>query len=82
MRYWFLKLEIQSGEYCVSTASVHKTKGKIPFDANDYAQEYWGEGEETYGDKTYYFDDGCVACSVYDCTEITVAEYNVMYKHL
>ena len=82
MRYWFLKLNIQSGEYEVSTSNVHRTKGRYYFDAEGYAKNYWCDGEETYGDGRYYFDAGCIACSVDKCVEITEDEYNVFKKYL
>jgi len=82
MRYWFVKLEIQSGEYSVTTSSAHSTRGTEEFDAEDYAKNYWNEGEDTYNDGTYYFDCGCVACKVYDCFEITKQEHKVLVKYL
>jgi hypothetical protein len=82
MRYWFLKLEVRAGEYEVMTSSVQKTQGMGEFDSNAYAQDYWDGGEDTYDSRTYYFDGGCVAVSVYDCFEITLKEYNTMLKYL
>ena len=82
MRYWFLKMEIQSGDYTVDTSSVHKTPKQEEFDGNAYAQDFWNDGEETYGDGIYYFDCGCIACSVIRLTEITKKEYDIMRKHL
>ena len=80
MRYWFLKLEVRAGEYEVTTSSVHKTNRKEEFDSEDYAQNFWNEGEEQDG--TYFFDCGCIAVSVWDCKEITKKEYDVMEKYL
>ena len=81
MRYWFLKIGIRNGEYEYSSCSVHKTPKKEEFDAEDYAQDFYGGGsEETYGKGTYYFNGGEVAVEVGNLKEITLKEYNVLNK--
>jgi hypothetical protein len=83
MRYWFLKLHIQCGEYEFYSKSVQRSRGKSEFDAEEYAKDFYGdEGEETYGKGTYYFNCGEIAVSVYGLHEITAKEYKVMEKYL
>jgi hypothetical protein len=84
MRYWFLRMHIQNGEYEHSSLSLHKTEGEEKFDEDAYAKDFYGDGdgEDTYGNGTYYFNDGCIACYPSILQEITAREYEVLDKYL
>jgi len=78
MKYWYLELSIQNGEYEHSSLSVHKTRAGAPdFDAEAYANDFYAEGEDL-GNGHYSFDCGCVIVYVNQCREIDKSEYKVL----
>jgi len=82
MRYWFLKLKIQHGEYEFYSASLHKTN-KEKFDAEAYARDFYGDPDDPDNtDGTYYCNGGELAVQVYTFEEIKKAEYNTLGKFM
>jgi len=80
MRYWYLDLVVQHGEYEFHCKSVHSQKNE--FDAEEYASDFYGMPDENYGDGCYLFNCGAVAVQVYEVKEITKAEYEVLKKYI
>jgi len=84
MRYWYLKLHIQCGEYEFYSKSVHKTEGKEKFDSEAYAADFYGGADENNDPDSgvYYFNCGEVAVMVDDCKEIKKPAYDILRKYL
>ena len=84
MRYWFLTLHIQCGEYEFFSESVHKTEWNDMFDAEAYASGFYGNAdpENDPDSGNYYFNNGEVCVSVYTLKEISKPVYNVLWKFL
>ena len=74
MKYWFLDLKIQCGEYEFDSKSVHKGK---TFDGEEYAKGFYSDECEDV-DGTYFFNGGEIAVEVNRCEEITKMQYNVL----
>lgn len=81
MKYWFLKIHIQNGEYEHDSIGLHQTKGEKEFDAEDYVSEFY-PNKAWDSDGVHYFNGGEIACSVYELKEITKQEYNTLKKFI
>lgn len=83
MKYWFLKIHIQNGEYEYYSSSLHQTKGKKDFDAEAYVSDFYANADEDNpNDGVYYFNGGEVACCVKDIQEITKKEYDILHRFI
>jgi len=85
MKYWYLNLHIQVGEYEFYSKSVHKTKDNEDFDAEEYAKDFYGGNDDPDDENytgTYYFNGGEVAVQVYDCHSITKKAYDTLRNFL
>ena len=84
MRYWYLELHIQCGEYEFYSKSVKKTPRKEEFDAEEYASDFYGNADPNNDPDsgTYYFNCGEVAVCVNALREITPKEAKVLEKYL
>ena len=83
MRYWFLQLEINCGEYEFIESSVQKTSGGESFNADTYASKYYdGESFSLTDKRVFFFNNGEVAVKVYGVKEITKEEYVLMRRFL
>lgn len=82
MRYWFVEVEVRSGEMEHIIKSIHTTKNNEEFDLNAYAQDFYGDGGEELEEGVYEFDCGCIIVSAYRCDKITKKEYEVLRKFL
>ena len=84
MRYWYLELHIQCGEYEFYSKGVHRTEGKEKFDAEAYAADFYGNADEDNDPDsgTYYFNCGEVAVCVNEIKEIKKPVYDTLRKYI
>jgi hypothetical protein len=74
MKYWYLDLIIRQGEIEVHDKTVHEGD----FDANDYAQNWFGDGGQADGRGGFDFGCGEINIAVYDFKEINKKSYDVL----
>jgi len=79
MRYWYLDLKVQCGEYDFHCKSTHSQENE--FDAEEYASDFYGMADDECNGY-YTFDCGAVGVEVYEIKEITKTEYKVLKKYI
>lgn len=78
MKYWFLKIEIKSGEYTHYDLSVH-TGAK--FDAADYVADYYADAQQE--DNGWYSTDCMnIIWRVADVQPVTKQQYTVLKQFI
>ena len=83
VKFIFLTLDIQNGEYEHHSNSVHilsKDQDTEQF-TSEYASQFYGGGSEP-NDEYFEFFGGSIAVSVGDYKEVTEEEYNVLSKFI
>ena len=82
MKYWFVIIEVRQSDIECLCKSTCTTKGKLPFDLDAHAKEYFDGAEDTDTEGCYEVNGGEVLVSSYSCKEMNKKEYDVVNKFL
>ena len=82
VKYLFIHLEVQEGEYRHDHKLLHVTKcNNLDFAVEWYVAHYWGQGERDYNDEWWWWSgDHCGRLKHYK--ELTKREFNFLNKFL
>jgi hypothetical protein len=79
MKYLFITLIVQDGEYHHDHRILHTSKGTdIDFIAQLYASRYYGDNAERNEIDWWEFNAGSIAVQMYSVVELSEFEYNLM----